>query len=87
MKVEVNRNKISFSEHDDIMRLFRQAHANVAMVNGPRPDESSFLQSTHPLSANHLKMETGGLSLPVNALDWTSFFPIPRVASYKLLPN
>jgi len=87
MKIEVNRNKISFSEHNDIMRLFRKAHVNIAMVNGPRPDESSLLQSTRPLSANHLKMEIGGLHLPDNALDWTSFFPIPKVASYKLLPN
>ena len=87
MKIEVKKNKISFSEHNDIMRLFRQAHANIAMVNGPRPHESSFLQSMHTLSANHLKMETGGLSLLVNALDWTSFLLVPRVASYKLLPN
>ena len=87
MKSEVNRNKNSFSEHDEIMISFRKAHANVAIVNGARPDESFLLQSTRPLSANHLKIEIGNSHLPDNALDWTVFVPISKVASYKLLPN
>ena len=87
MKTEINRNKVSFSEHNDIMRSFRKAHVNVAMVNGARPNESSLFQSTRPLSANHPRMEIGGLCLPDNTLDWTINIPIPKVASYKLLPN
>lgn len=87
MKIEANKNKISFSEHNDIMRLFRKSHANIAMVNGPRSVAPPLLQSTRIFSANRLRMETGGVNLLVNALDLTSFLLIPRVASYKLLPN
>ena len=87
MKIEVNRSNISFSKHNDIMRLFRQSHGKIAMMNGYRPDESSFTQNTCSLSANRLRMETGGSSLMVNALDWISLLHIPRIASYKLLPN
>lgn len=87
MKIEVNKNKISFSEHNDIMRLFRKSHANIAMVNGPRYSASHLPQSTRIFSANRLRGDTGGVSLMVNGSDSTSFLLIPRVASYKLLPN
>lgn len=87
MKIEVNKNKISFSEHNDIMRLFRKSHANIAMVNRPRSSSSPLPQSTRIFLTNRIRRDTGGVSLLVNCSDSTSFPLIPIVASYKLSPN
>lgn len=87
MTMNWNDIRVSFEEHTKSMREFRRSHGNVAMVNVPKPNEFSFLQSMHPLLANQIKVEIGGLDLLDNALDWTSFVPILRVASYKLPLN
>jgi len=45
----VTNGRDSFQEHNERMRMFRKSHADVAMVNGPRWDESTLLKSMPPL--------------------------------------
>ena len=81
-------NNGSFQEHDRQMREFRTSHADVALVNGPRLDEVTFLQTLKPLQTNcTMTMETGGSAFPDDTSDQSPLVPIWKVARYKLSQN
>ncbi len=77
----------SFEEHDERMREFRSSHANVAMVNGPRLDETALLERMESFPVRHTMMETGGLRLLNGATDWSALVPMWKVAGYKVSQN
>ncbi|MFC1949467.1 hypothetical protein ACFLW0_04785 [Chloroflexota bacterium] len=68
------------------MTEFRRSHTNVALVNGPRLDEATFLDSLLFLRVNYVP-ETGGSVLPDDTSDQSPLVPIWRVARYKFSPN
>ena len=76
----------SFQEHDRQMREFRTSHAKVALVNGPRLDEATFLENLLFLRVNYI-METGGSALPEDITDQSPLVPIWKVANYKVSIN
>ena len=76
----------SFQEHNELMTELRKSHADVAMVNGPRLDESTFLESLLFLRVNYV-VETGGSVLPDDITDQSALTPLRRVARYKLSQN
>ncbi len=77
----------SFEKHNECMREFRRSHADVAMVNGQRLDESALLESMKPLQVHRTMMETGGAALPSDPTDQSALVPIWKVARYKLSQN
>ncbi len=77
----------SFEEHNERMREFHRYHTNVAMVNGPRLDESALLESMTLLQVRCTMTETGGASHHVSPEDWSAFVPAWKVARYKLSQN
>jgi len=76
----------SFEEHNESMREFRGSHAEVAMVNAPRLDEATFLESLLFLRVNYI-METGGSALPNDPTDRSALVSVLKVARYKLSQN
>ena len=76
----------SFEQHNEGMREFRKSHANVALVNGPRLDKASFLESLLFLRVNYV-VETGGSALPDDTSDQSPLVPVWKVAQYKLSQN
>ncbi len=76
----------SFEQHNGSMREFRRSHANVAMVNEPRLDKASFLESLLFLRVNYV-VETGGSALPDDTTDQSPLVPMGKVAQYKLSQN
>ena len=76
----------SFEQHNEGMREFRRSHADVALVNGPRLDKASFLESLLFLRVNYV-VETGGSALPDDTSDRSALVPIWKVAQYKLSQN
>ena len=76
----------SFLEHDSQMREFRTAHADIALVNGPRLNEAAFLDSLLFLRINHID-EAGGSAFPDDTSDQSPLVPIWKVAEYKLSQN
>jgi len=79
--------KGSFEEHNERMREFRRSHADVAMVNGQRLDESALLESMKPLQVHRTMMETGGSALPNDTTDQSALVLILKVPRYKLSQN
>ncbi len=77
----------SFEAHDEHMREFRSSHANVAMVNGPRLDESSLLERMESLQVSRTMMGTGGSALPNDTMGWSALVPVLKVARYRLSQN
>jgi len=77
----------SFEEHNESMREFCRSHANVAMVNGPRLDESSLLERMESLQVSRTMMETGGTALPNDTTDQSALVPMWKVAGYRLSQN
>ncbi len=78
--------KGSFQEHERQMREFRTSHADIALINGPRLDEATFLGSLLFLRVNYVT-ETGGSALPDDTSDRSPLVPIWKVARYKLSQN
>ena len=76
----------SFEEHDERMREFRSSHTDVALVNGPRLDEATFLEKLLFLRINYVT-ETGGSALPNEVIDWSALDLMRKVARYKLSQN
>ena len=76
----------SFEEHNERIREFRRSHADVALVNGPRLDKASFLESLLFLRVNYV-VETGGSALPNDTTDRSALVPVLKVARYKLSQN
>lgn len=76
-----------FQEHNERMRQFRGAHANIAMVNAPRLDEPALLESMERLQARCTIRETGGSRLAGGTTDWSALVPVLKVAQYKLSQN
>ena len=79
--------KGSFEEHDEHMRRFRRAHADVAWVNQPKRDELAHLDSMLPLPVTHPVMETGGSRFHRSTTNWSVLVPVCKVARYRLSPN
>ena len=77
----------SFEEHNERMREFRKSHADVAMVNGPRLDESALLESTRPLHVADLMRVTRRSRCHASTEDWSAFVSVWKVALYKLSQN
>ncbi len=77
----------SFQQHNESMREFRRSHADVAMVNGPRLDESALMERMELLRVRHTMMETGGSALPNDTADRSPLVPMWKVARYKLSQN
>jgi len=77
----------SFKEHNEWIRMFHRSHANVAIVNAPRLDESALLESMEPLQVRCTMMETGGSRLLNGVTDWSALVPIWKVAPYRLSQN
>ena len=76
----------SFEEHDEQMSGFRNSHADVAMVNGPRLDEATLLERMLYLRVNYV-VETGGSALPIDTTDRSALVPVLKVGRYKLSQN
>jgi hypothetical protein len=81
------KDKGQFQEHDEQMRGFRQAHAGIAMFNGPRYDQSALRERTLPWQLNSSLMETDGASLPGGLASLSSMVQILRVPKYRLSQN
>ncbi len=79
--------KEHFQKHSELMRQFRQSHADVAMVNGLRCDESALLESMRPLQVRCTMMKTGGSRLFTGTTGWSALVPLWKVARYKLSQN
>ena len=87
MTIEIN-NRVSFQEHNEYMRRFRRAHADVAWVNQPKQDELARLDSMRPLPVSDIIIEMGGSrSLSSTVMAWPALVPVLKVAAYKLSPN
>ena len=80
-------NRESFQELHERMRGFRRSHAEVVMVNTPRHDEPALLESTRPLQASRIIIETGGAEPSDGTADWSALIPVSKVARYKLSQN
>ena len=78
--------KGSFQGHDRQMRDFRMSHADVALVNGPRLNETAFMESLPLLRVSDTK-ETGGSAPPDDTTDRSQLVPVWKVARYKLSQN
>ena len=76
----------SFEEHNESMREFRRSHTNIALINRPRLDKATFLESLLFLRINSVT-ETGGSALPNEAIDQPSLGLMQKVARYKLSQN
>lgn len=76
-----------FQEHDERMRGFRRSHAEVAMVNAPRCDEATLIESMELLPVSRPVTETGGSRFLSGVTDWSALVPVPKVARYKLSQN
>lgn len=77
----------SFQEHDEHMRGFRRYHAGVAMVNAPRWDKATLIESMEPLPVSRLVTETGGSRFINGTVDWSALVPVLKVAQYKISHN
>jgi len=77
----------SFDEHNECMAEFCKSHADVALVNGPRLDESALIESMKPLQVSRNMLETGGSALPDDTTDRSPLVPMWKVAWYKLSQN
>lgn len=77
----------SFQEHDERIRGFRRSHAEVAMVNAPRCDEATLIESMELLPVSRPVTETGGSRFLSGTADWATLVPVLRVARYKLSQN
>ena len=80
-------NEGAFEEHAERVREFRRSHANVALVNGLRLDESALLEGMRLLQVRCTEVGTGGLVRYASAEDWSALVPVWRVAWYKFSPN
>jgi len=87
MTTERSDSRVSFLEHNEAMRGFRRAHADVAWVNQPKRDELARLDSMPPLQVTHPIMETGGSRFHDSTTNWSVMVPVWKVAQYKLSPN
>ena len=87
MTVEWSDSRIFFPEHNECMRRFRRAHADVAWVNKPNRDELARLDSMRPLQVTHPVMETGESRFHSSTTNWSALVPVLKVAAYKLSPN
>ena len=77
----------SFQEHDERIRGFRRSHAEVAMVNAPRCDQATLIESMELLPVSRTMVETGGSRFLSGTADWSALVPVPKVARYKLSKN
>ena len=77
----------SFQGHNEHMREFRGSHADVALVNGRRLDESALLERMESLQVSRIMMETGGSRLLNGTTDWSALVPVLKVGRYKLSQN
>ena len=84
MSSRLDNTRVSFQEHNEYMREFRKAHAAVALVNAPRYGESAILARTEPLQLKDIIIEAGGTGFLDNAMNWSTYIPMPKVARYKL---
>ncbi len=82
-----NDSRVSFGKHNENMKEFRKAHAAVALVNAPRYGESAILARTEPLQLKDIIIEAGGTGFLDNAMNWSTYVPMPKVARYKLSQN
>jgi len=83
----VENNRDTFEEHNEGMRAFRKSHAGVQLVNAPRRDQPSLLESTRPLHVADIRREIGESRRYVSPEDWSALIPMWKVARYKLSPN
>jgi len=86
MTMEIN-NRVSFQEHDEYMRRFCRAHANVAWSSKPKRDELVCLDSMRLWQVPHPIVETGGSKSTSGIMDWLNLVPVLNVAHYKLSPS
>ncbi len=77
----------TFQKHNGLMQDFRKAHANVALVNEPRLDDSAMIGGMEPLQISHIVDETGG-SINLDGT-WFQFglIPMAEIKQYKLSCN
>jgi len=87
MTMEWNHSRVSYAEHNEYMKRFRMAHADIAWSNKPKCDELARLDSMRPLKVTYPMIETGGLRFHSGTTDWSTLVPVFRVASYKLSSN
>ncbi len=87
MPMKLDNTRVSFEEHNEYMREFRRAHAAVALVNAPRYGEPAIPARTEPLQLKDIIIEAGGTGFLDNAMNWSTYVPVPKVARYKLYQN
>ena len=76
-----------FKEHNKHMSVFRNVHANVAMVNATRLDDAALIERMEFLQVRRNTMETGGSDRPEDTMDWSSLVHVWKVAQHKLSQN
>jgi len=87
MTMEWNDSRVSYAEHNESMKRFRKAHANIAWSNQPKCNELARLDSMLPLEVTYPLIETGGSRFHSGTTNWSTLVPVFRVASYKLSSN
>jgi len=85
--MEWNHSRVSYAEHNEYMKRFRRAHANVAWSNKPKCNELARLDSMRHLKVTHPMIETGGSGFHSGTANWSTLVPALKIASYKLSPN
>ena len=76
-----------FKEHNKHMSVFRNAHANVAMVNATRLDDAALIERMEFLQVRRNMTETGGSDRSEDTTDWSSIVHVWKVAQHKLSQN
>jgi len=87
MTMRLDNTRVYFGKHDESMLKFRKAHAAVTLVNAPGYGESAILARTEPLQLKDIIIEAGGTGFLDNAMNWSTYVPVAKVARYKLSQN
>jgi len=77
----------SFEEHNNYMKVFRQSHGDVTMVNGQRCNRLGILEITQLLQLPRMitQIDTGGTKHYID--DWWVLVDALQVAEHKISQN
>ncbi len=73
-----------YEGHDARMRMFAQSHASGLKVKVSRRD---LINMMWPLLVKGIEREAGGSTSATGTTDWSSLFPVGKVAPYKFSQN
>jgi len=75
---------VSFADHDEHMREFRNSHPGELEM---RVSRRALINTMRPLLMAGTSQETGGTMRPVSMVDWTTLAPIRRIAPHRFSLN